>query len=367
MNGMRIAFATGTDGWFQKEKLVAKYLKMRLEGVIYPDVFALPYLLGGTCDFLNDGQSIPAGKYDLVMSELNGSQSQLQYLLSLVTKRVPPVAVIHGPPEILSRELTHNKLLLVRRILSEAAYVWAYSETVREFCDGLIGRPKARVIPWPFDTVATIRIAAKRWLRPSDTCRVLLNAPLRFCFNTQNFPFVLKAALLNVWDELPQEFRKRVTFHSFVYNQDVEQFHATGFAEGLPIRLEPKKQYCSFVRFVGGCDAVINILFGNVLGRITFLAAALGKPGIFSGECELNRALYPGTTISLLNSKLLTQMLRALLSGLASGAVDTCFLPSAEAVARIGDFEANSRELQQMVKEGGPCFAMTDAGSGSLP
>jgi hypothetical protein len=351
MNPLRIAFVTGTEAWLQKKKLAAKYMRMRFEGLCYPDVFGLPYLLGNGCDFFCDGERVPNGKYDLLMSELNASEGQLRYLHSLVMKQDPPVAVIPGPPEIVSRELSHSRLLLVREILSQASYVWSYSETVRDFCDGLIGRQKAQVIPWPFDAAATARIGA-RAQKKKDRFRVLLNAPLRFCANTQNFPFILKAALLNVWGELPFDFRERVTFHSFVYNSEDEAlFRETGFAQDLPIILESRRQYRSFVRFIGECDAVINLLYGNVLGRITFLAGALGKPGIFSDSSEINRQIYPGATIPLLSSGL-REMMRSLLCGIFEGCVDRRFLPSMTAVAELGDFQANSLKLQGLVKEG---------------
>ena len=181
---------------------------------------------------------------------------------------------------------------------------------------------------------------------------MLLNAPLRFCSNTQNFPFVLKAALLNVWSELPFNCRERVTFHSFVYNSgDEVQFRDTGFAEDLPIILESRRQYRSFVRFIGECDAVINLLCGNVLGRITFLAGALGKPGIFSDSSEINCRLYPGATVPLLSSGL-HEMVRSLLCGIFEGCVDQRFLPSTTAVSELGDFQANSLKLRALFKEG---------------
>ena len=49
------------------------------------------------------------------------------------------MAVIPGPPAILSRELTDAKLRRVKRILCGARHVWAYSPELKTFCDGLIG------------------------------------------------------------------------------------------------------------------------------------------------------------------------------------------------------------------------------------
>ena len=122
---------------------------MRLEGVVYPDVFALPNFLDASCEFLCDGDSIVDSKYDLLMSELNGSDRQLEYLNSVVASQRVPVAVIPGPPEIMARELTQHRLNFVCQILSGAEYVWAYSETIRDFCNGLVDGCKA-----PSDSMA---------------------------------------------------------------------------------------------------------------------------------------------------------------------------------------------------------------------
>jgi len=354
MNPLKIAFVTGSDAWLHKKKLAAKYTKMRLEGLVYPDVFALPYLLGSGCDFFCDGEQIPPGRYDLVMSELNASDNQLQNLHSLVMSQIAPVVVIPGPPEILCRELSNRKLLLVRRILSESSYVWAYSETIRDFCDGLIGHRKAQVVPWPFDKAATVKLGTSV-SKNNDRFHVLLSVPLRFCSNTQNFPFFLKAALLNAWTELPLNIKERVTFHTFVYTaEDEARFRDTGFSEDLPIVLESKRQLPSFVRFVAGCDAVINLLYGNVLGRTTFVAGALGKPGIFSDSSEMNRRIYPEGTVPLLGFGL-HDMVRSLLSGIFQGCVAQRFLPSASAVEELGDLRVNSLKLRALLREGSMC------------
>ena len=155
---LRIAFVSGQSRWWRKQRLAAKYLKMRLEGVLYPDVFCLALMLSDKFDFLLEDEKVPAGKYDLILAELPGSDSQLLYLESLVDAGDPPVAVIPGPPAILSRGLTDAKLRLVKRILGGARFVWAYSPELKTFCDGLIGRERAEVIPWPYDLDATRKL-----------------------------------------------------------------------------------------------------------------------------------------------------------------------------------------------------------------
>src|SRR5271155_5139968 len=131
---MRIAFVSHQREWWRKQRLAAKYLKMRLEGLIYPDVYCLALMLSDKFDFLLEDEKVPAGKYDLIFAELQSSESQLRYLESLVEAGAPPVAVIAGPPAILSRDLTDAKLRRVRNILRGARYVWAYSPELKTFC-----------------------------------------------------------------------------------------------------------------------------------------------------------------------------------------------------------------------------------------
>src|ERR1700727_3698269 len=160
---MRIAFVSHQRRWWRKQRLAAKYLKRRLEGVIYPDVYCLALMLADKFDVLLEDEEVQAGKYDLILSELGASETQLRYLESLVAANLP-VAVIPGPPAILSRELTDSKLRMVKRILSGAPHVWAYSPELKEFCDGIIGQDRSAVIPWPYDLAATRKLAgsAKR-------------------------------------------------------------------------------------------------------------------------------------------------------------------------------------------------------------
>ncbi|MGD0506361.1 MAG: hypothetical protein ABSA27_01085 [Terriglobales bacterium] len=275
---MRVAFVSGQSQWWRKQRLVAKYLKMRLEGVIYPDVYCLALMLSNQFDFLLEDEKVPPGKYDLVLAELQSSDSQLRYLESLVEAGDPPVAVIPGPPAILSRDLTDAKLRCVKRILCGARHVWAYSPELKTFCDGLIGHERAAIIPWPYDLAATQKLRRDS-VRGSGRHKILVQAPMSFHDIVQNHPFVLKGVLLDVWQELPSALRERLSFHTFVYNStDLERYKSSEFSQGLPFVLEGKRSYRSFVRFLGECDGVINLTSGSILGRITFLAAALGVP-----------------------------------------------------------------------------------------
>ncbi len=344
---MRIAFVSHQRQWWRKQRLAAKYLKMRLEGVIYPDVYCLALMLADKFDFLLEDEKVPAGKYDLILSELGASESQLRYLESLVGAGDPPVAVIPGPPAILSRELTDAKLRMVKRILSGARHVWAYSPELKTFCDGLIGSERAAVIPWPYDLAATQRLGQGSE-RKAGRHKIVVQVPMCFHDIVLNHPFLLKGVLLDVWQELPAVLRERLTFHTFVYNAtDRERYHSSGFADGLPFVLEGKRGYRSFVRLVAECDGVINLTAGSILGRITFLSAALGRPGIFSDNSPLNARLYPGSRVAMFDTVRLRELVCTMLFGLVNGTTDERLLPSAAAAAEVGDFARNQARLGQ--------------------
>src|SRR3984957_19115752 len=351
---MRIAFVSHQREWWRKQRLAAKYLKMRLEGVIYPDVYCLALMLADTFDFLLEDEKVPAGKYDLILAELGASENQVRYVESLVAAGDPPVAVIPGPPAILSRDLTDAKLAMVKRILGEARHVWVYSPELKTFCDGMIGRERGVVIPWPYDLAATQKLAslaaynAGRAKREAGRHKILVQAPMSFYDIVHNHPFVLKSVLLDVWQELPGGLREKISFHTFIYNaSDVEKYRASEFARGLPFVLEGKLGYRAFVRFLMGCDGVINLTAGSILGRITFLAAALGRPGIFSDNGGLNSLLYPKSTVAMFDTVRLRELVAAMLRGL-EGDVDTRLMPS-EAVEEVGDFAANRTRLREIV------------------
>ena len=347
---LRVAFVSGERRWLRKQRLIAKYTKMRLEGVIYPDVYCLALMLADRFDFLLEGEKVLAGKYDLILAELQASESQLGYLQSLVEAGAPPVAVIPGPPAILSRELTDAKLRAVKRILSGTRYVWAYSPELKTFCDGLIGQERAALIPWPYDFDATRHLATRA--RPTSGARkILVQVPMAFHDIVQNHPFVLKAVLQDAWQDLPREARERLTFHTVIYNDtDRARYHASHFADGLPFALEGKRGYRAFVRFLAECDGVINLTAGSILGRITFLAAALGRPGIFSDNSRLNAQLYPGSCVAMFDTARLRELVRAMLTSIASGTPDQRLLPSEGTAREIGDYAANCARLRALLE-----------------
>jgi hypothetical protein len=347
---LRIAFVSGHSRWWRKQRLVAKYFTMRLEGLVYPDVYCLALILSDKFDFLLEDEKVPPGRYDVIFAELQSSEAQLRYLESLVEAQDPPVIVIPGPPAILSRDLNDSKLHSVKRILSGARGVWAYSSELKTFCDGLIGRERATIIPWPYDVAATQKLGRASG-RESGERKILVQAPMSFHDIVQNHPFVLKSVLLDVWQELPVALREKLTFHTFVYNStDLERYHSSGFADGFPFVLEGKRSYRSFVRFIGECDGVVNLTAGSILGRITFLSAALGRPGIFSDNSQLNTRLYPCSTVAMFDTVRLRELVSAMLTGLANGTTDERLLPSSAAAAEVGDFPANQARLREILE-----------------
>ncbi|MEO8075605.1 MAG: hypothetical protein ABI818_04700 [Acidobacteriota bacterium] len=351
MSGLRIGFVTATDSFWHHHLLTAKQGVQWLTGAFSPDVYALPRFLGDGCRFVRTGQPLSDGSLDLIFSELNGSDVQLEYLDSLVAAPSPAVAVVPGPPEILCSRLTGHKLALVRRILRNARFVLAYSDTIASFYDGLIGQARSQVIPWPFDYDAVRRVAGPP-RSAADTIRIVLNIPLRFSGRAENYPFILKAALVDALTSLSPGEQERFSFHSFMYtDQDREAFTASGFGEGLRVTIEEQRLFAPFVRFLGSCGAVVNLTSSSVLGRITFLAAALDKPGLFTSNAEFNTRLYPGSTVPLLAPAALRDALTALLRGLVSGDVPARFLPDAAAARAAGDFSGNAARFARIFSE----------------
>jgi hypothetical protein len=348
---LRIAFVSHQRQWWRKQRLAAKYLKMRLEGTVYPDVYCLALMLADSFDFLLEDEKVPAGKYDLILAELGASESQLRYVESLVAGGDPPLAIILGPPAILSRDLTDTKLRMVKHILSKARQVWAYSPELKTFCDGMIGSDRAVVVPWPYDLAAAQELGRKA-RRVAGRHKILVQAPMSFHDVVQNHPFILKSVLLDVWQELPAPLRENISFHTFIYDPvDVQRYDSSDFARGLPFVREGKLGYRAFVRFLAGCDGVINLTAGSVLGRITFLSAALGRPGIFSDNSQLNKRLYPGSTVAMFDTVRLRELVRAMLHGLEGDKFDERLLPSAAMAGEVGDFAANRARLRGIVSE----------------
>ena len=115
--------------------------------------------------------------------------------------------------------------------------------------------------------------------------------------------------------------------------------------------LEPRRRFPSFLRFLASCDGVVNLTASHVLGRITFLAAALDKPGVFTSNAELNTRLYPGSTVPLLAPAALRDALTGLLAGLVRRELPARFMPDSAATRTTGDFSANARSFAGLFAE----------------
>src|SRR5690554_4882778 len=107
---LRVGFVTGIESFWRHHMVAVKQGVHRLSGGPAADVYALPRFLGAPPALIRTGQAIDRGGFDLIFSELNAGDEQLSYLESLVSAQPPPVALIPGPPEILSRRLTHKNL-----------------------------------------------------------------------------------------------------------------------------------------------------------------------------------------------------------------------------------------------------------------
>jgi hypothetical protein len=351
MASPRVGFVTGIESVWRHHLVAIKQGVHHLSGGLTPDVYALPRFLGKSSTFIRTGQAIDRDRFDLIFSELNAGNRQLAYLESLVASQPPPLVILPGPPEILQRRLTDERLRAVQQILRGAHRVLAYAPELARFYDGLIGQPRARVVPWPFDYDAVRKVGGAPGRR-DRMIHVVLNVPLRFTGIANNHPLVLKAALLEAIAPLPAADRERLRFHTFVYeDRDRDAFVRTRFADGLPIVLEARRPYGAFVRFLASCAAVINITASSVLGRITFLSAALGKAGLFSDNAHLNTELYPAATVPLQQPEVLRDALGGLIRGLVAGEVPPAFMPDETAARRIGDFAANAAIFRRLVLE----------------
>jgi hypothetical protein len=353
MASPRVGFVTGIEGRWGHHLVAIKQAVHRLSGGLTPDVYALPRFLGESRTFIRTGQVLDRGAFDLIFAELNASAWQLAYLESLVAAQPPLLAVLPGPPEILMRRsTTDERLRAVRHILGGAHRVLVYAPDLARFYDELIGQPRARVVPWPFDYDAVRTLGGTPARRRDGTIHVVLNVPLRFTGIAKNHPLVIKAALLEAIAPLPAADRERLRFHTFVYeDRDRKAFGDTRFADGLSIVLERRRPYGAFVRFLASCDAVVNITASSVLGRVTFLSAALGKPGLFSANAHLNTELYPSATVPLLEPGAVRDALSELVRGLVAGAAPPAFMPDDAAARRIGDFTANAVIFRRRVFE----------------
>ncbi len=348
----RCGFVTGLDGHCRNLMLRTKYHIMRLRRITYPDVYSIPPWLGWRCQFLGNGGRVPPGRYDLIFSELNGSVSQLQYLADLVDAHRDKVVVLPGPAEIFLSNANDIGRGMARHILREAGHVLAYSPQVRSFADGLAEADVAKVVPWPFDYRSIRRIGPATPGRSRRKIRVLIGIPLRFHGLANNRPELLERCLADAMKELSAAERGRFSFHGFVYTrEDRQRWKSTGFGRALDAILERSKSYKGFVRFVAGCDAVINLSAVSVLGRNTFISAALGKPGIFSDNVDLNKRLYPGALVRHSADEALRTKVHDLLHGLLRGAPDRKFLPDEGAVRSIGDYSRNAAVVRTLLHE----------------
>ena len=346
----RVGFVTGLSSWWRLNGLRLKYYRMRAERVVYPDVYCLTTFLTNRFRFLRDGERVRVADYDMLIGELNADDSQLAYLEQLVTRELPPLALVPGAPEVLTSRVDGTRLERVVTIARRARWCLAFSPDVKPFYDRLIGEDRAIVIPWPFDFQQVGRLAGHGGTRVDGRLRIVLDVPMRFVGVTQNDPVRLGEALRRVWETQPVDVRARMTFHTFVYtSEDRACFEAANVFRGLPITIEPRMSYQAFIRFLSSVDAVVNLTASSLLGRVTFLSAALMKPGLFSDNSFLNRALYPTSCIPLSDAEEVGRSVEELLDGLVQGRVADRFRPDIVEAERAGAFGENARRFRELL------------------
>jgi hypothetical protein len=338
---------TGRDSWWHNLKIRAKYAVMRLRGILYPDVYCIPFWINARCHFLANGARIAANHYDFIFSELNAGEGQLQYLADIIKSYSGKTVVLPGPPEIFLSYSNEPARRLARQVLREAGHVWAYSEKIADFADSLAGAKVSRLIPWPFDYATTFRVGQKRVADSHGIFRVLIGAPLRFGGIAENAPRFLEECLIHALEEIPHSDRRRFRFHAFVFtDEDRSLWYKTQFGKQIGAVLEHRRSYTKFLRFVGTCDAVIQLSRFGVLGRMTFIAAALGKPGIFTDNVELNQRLYPNSLLRGPSDERLQGLVRDLVLGLLGLRPVDRFVPDTHATEEAGNFKGNAEKVR---------------------
>ena len=346
----RCAFNTGLSRVSDVVKIRMKYSLMRLEGITYPDVYCFPFWLGYRCHFLRNGEKISGKKYDYILSELNSSAEQLEYLLALVRACPDKTIVFPGPPEIFLSRADSDKMALAREILATAEHVWAYSEGVAQFADRCAGTSVARIIPWPFDYCEVRRLGGIQ-RRDGDYFDILIGAPLRFAGIACNAPEHLEESIASALDGMAETDRKKFRFYAFVYaDEDRHHWRSSNFGKRVGITLLPRMGYARFLKFLNRCAGVIQLLSVSALGRITYASAALGKPGIFSAGIGLSRRLYPNSLVSSPTDADLNGKVGLLLNGVLGGQIDPGFLPDAAAARAVGDFERNAEIVSGIMR-----------------
>ncbi len=352
-NKLYCGFVTGWGSSWRNLKIRGKYLLMRFQRIVYPDVYCIPFWLGGGCHFLANGASVDLDKYDFIFAELNAGVNQLRYLRKLVEAGPHKIIIIAPTPEIFQANASKVAQGLATWILRKAGGVWAYSEATANFANDCAQAPVAKVIPWPFDYAETRRRGHPKRNHSTETIRILLGVPLRFVGIAANAPPFLEQCFADALMAIPQSASNRFKFYGMVYTKEDEiAWRQTGFGSLISVVLEPRKNYLRFLRFLGHCDAVITLPRFSVLGRITFLAAALGKPGIFTENVELSRRLYPHSLVESSTDEKLRDKVRELLFGLLNLGSIKPFLPDIPAAQKVGDFGGNAARVREMLHQG---------------
>jgi hypothetical protein len=341
---------TGHESYWRTLKIGAKYRLMKLQRLVYPDVFCIPWWLGAKCDFLRTGASLELDKYDFVFAELNSGVGQLEYLKDLIQSASSKMIILPGPSEIFESYADAESRSLASFILRESGQVWAFSQEVAHFADKYARKEVAKVIPWPFDYDATRQLAQDSRASPDDKIKILVGVPLRFTGIAANEPRFLEDCLAEALSVIPEPDRQRFKFYGMVYTKDDERaWRQTQFGRRIGIVLELKKTYTKFLKFVSGCDAVVTLPKFGVLGRIAFIAAALDKPGIFTKNSELHRRLYSGSLVTNSTDAGLENLIGELLSGLAGSQPLDRFFPDVTAAKDAGDFLGNADKLRALL------------------
>jgi len=333
-----------------KLKVSLKYFLMKMQGYIYPDVFCVPYYITNSYKKIGMGNSFNSKKYEIIFTELYAHKEQLKYISDLSDQVGNKLIVILGPPYVFLDKINSKSADLIQNIFKNSRLILAYSNYVKEYFNQYTLNQEIKVLNWPFDCQTINKIMRQSSGKKKNTIDILINTPLKFTEYNEFSPFLIKDLLIKAIKSLDEKVSKKIILHSFTYSTaDKQEFVRSNFDQDFPIKLQKKTSFKKFILLLNQFDIVINFTSKGILGRITFLSAALKKPGIFSDNNELNLKLYPHSCISNNDHSKIIMAIKELLENIATDNISNQFLPDSKAVSHLGDFSRNSIEFRKLL------------------
>lgn len=325
---------------------------MKSKGLIYPDVFCIPYFVSDSYKIIGIGDRFSGNDYDLIFSELYAHEIQLQYLNDIIKKYPGRMILIPGPPYVLKDKTSANGFRIMKEILLGSKIVLAYSDYIKEYYLNIAPGSNIQIFNWPFDQYTIDAIVKNREPVNKDNFNIIINTPLRFNDEDSPDPLLLKEILIEVLASLDTRLTDKIKFHTFAYSsQDKSRFISEKYDRNFPVTLQKKKTFPGFVKFLFDSDAVINFTKKGILGRITLLSASLNKPGIFSDNSDINNSLYPFSTFGIADYSGIKKNISELLDGIIQKSIPLKYYPDNNYIKEYGDFRLSSGYFNKLITD----------------